>query len=52
MTESWGIPELVAELKKIRELLESWQAIYTTASGAKNYSLRTTTTMFDQTRRP
>jgi hypothetical protein len=51
VTENWGIPELVAELKKIRELLESWQAVYMTQSGAKTYSLRTTSTIFDQTRR-
>ena len=52
MTEQWGIPELVAELRKIRELLESWQSIYTTQSGAKVYSIRTTSTVFDQTKRP
>jgi hypothetical protein len=48
---TWGIPELVAELRKIRELLESWQTVYKTQAGKEIPSLRTTTTIFDQTRR-
>jgi hypothetical protein len=49
--EIWGVPELVAELKKIRELLESWQTTYKTQGGKEIRSLRTTTTIFDHTQR-
>jgi len=43
---------VASELKRIADRLDAWDTIYRTREGREIHSLRETTTMFDQTKRP
>jgi len=51
MTETWGLPELIAQLKRIADRLDGWDRYYRTKDGRETHSIATTTTIFEVPRR-